>query len=56
MSQESEQRLTAEVLTAYGQAADPRQREVFASLIKHLHAFAREVRLTEAEWFAASTF
>ena len=56
MSQESEQRLTAEVLVAYGAATDPRQREIFAALIKHLHAFAREVRLSEAEWFAGIDF
>ena len=56
MSQESEQRLSNEVLEAYGKTADPRQREVFASLIKHLHAFAREVRLSEAEWFAGIDF
>lgn len=56
MSQESEQGLTAEVLAAYKKAADPRQREVFAALIKHLHAFAREVRLSEAEWFAGIDF
>lgn len=56
MSQASEQRLTEEVLTAYGKTADPRQRELFASLIKHLHAFVRENRLTEAEWFSAIDF
>jgi hydroxyquinol 1,2-dioxygenase len=25
-------------------------------LVQHLHAFARDVRLTEAEWFAAIRF
>lgn len=29
---------------------DPRLREIMASLVNHLHAFARDVRLTEAEW------
>jgi len=29
---------------------DPRTREVMGSLVKHLHAFARETRLTHDEW------
>ncbi len=29
---------------------DPRLREVMGSLVKHLHAFARETKLTHAEW------
>jgi hydroxyquinol 1,2-dioxygenase len=32
---------------------DPRTRELMTALVRHLHAFAREVRLTEAEWMAA---
>jgi hydroxyquinol 1,2-dioxygenase len=31
-------------------AADPRLREVMACLVKHLHAFAKEIHLTPAEW------
>jgi hydroxyquinol 1,2-dioxygenase len=31
-------------------AHDPRLAEVMTSLVRHLHDFAREVRLTEAEW------
>ena len=34
-------------------AHDPRTRELLTALVRHLHAFAREVRLTEAEWMAA---
>ena len=34
-------------------AHDPRLAEIMASLVRHLHGFAREVRLTEAEWMAA---
>lgn len=30
--------------------ADPRLREVMTSLVKHLHAFAKEVDLTQEEW------
>ncbi len=33
-----------------GQDTDPRLREVVGSLVKHLHAFAKEVKLTHAEW------
>jgi protocatechuate 3,4-dioxygenase beta subunit len=56
MSQASEELLTQEVQAAYAQAADPRTRELLAALIKHLHAFARETRLTEAEWFKGIDF
>jgi hydroxyquinol 1,2-dioxygenase len=34
-------------------AHDPRTAELLGALVRHLHAFAREVRLTEAEWMAA---
>ena len=34
-------------------AHDERTRELITSLVRHLHAFAREIRLTEAEWMAA---
>ncbi|MEO1308669.1 MAG: dioxygenase [Pseudomonadota bacterium] len=33
-----------------GQDTDPRLREIMGSLVKHLHAFAKEVNLTHAEW------
>ena len=32
---------------------DPRLREVMTALIKHLHAFVREIEPTPQEWFAA---
>ena len=38
--------VTPKVLDAYSNIEDPRLREIVASLIKHLHAFAREVHLT----------
>jgi hydroxyquinol 1,2-dioxygenase len=34
-------------------AHDPRTRALLTSLVRHLHAFARETRLTESEWMAA---
>jgi len=33
-------------------ARDPRLAEIMSALVRHLHEFAREVRLTEAEWMA----
>ena len=34
----------------FGEDTDPRMREVMQSLAHHLHAFARDVKLTHAEW------
>lgn len=47
---ETEQDVTPAVLAAMANAPDPRLREIMASLVKHLHAFARDVKLTEPEW------
>jgi catechol 1,2-dioxygenase len=46
--------ITPAVLEAYSQITDPRMREIVASLIKHLHGFVREVRLTEQEFQQAA--
>ena len=35
---------------------DPRLRKIMTSLIKHLHAWVRDIEPTEAEWFAAIDF
>ena len=45
-----EEAVTAEVLATFDAAAAPRYREVMQSLVRHLHAFARDVRLTESQW------
>ena len=45
-----EQAVTDEVLASFAGAASPRYREIMQSLVRHLHSFAREVRLTDAEW------
>jgi maleylacetate reductase len=42
--------VTAEVLASFAGAASPRYREVAQSLVRNLHAFAREIRLTQDEW------
>ena len=48
-----EMQLTEAVLAETARADDPRFREVVQALIRHLHDFAREVRLTEAEFDAS---
>jgi protocatechuate 3,4-dioxygenase beta subunit len=50
-----EHQLTAAVLAETEKAGDPRFREIIQALVRHLHDFAREVRLTEAEFDAAIT-
>ncbi|MFN4271834.1 MAG: intradiol ring-cleavage dioxygenase [Aliihoeflea sp.] len=39
-----------------GKDADPRLAEIMASLVHHLHAFAKDVELTQAEWATAIDF
>ena len=46
--------VTPEVLKVMERTRDPRLREIMVSLIKHLHGFVRETRLTEAEFRDAS--
>lgn len=46
--------LTAAVIAVMERTPDPRLREIMTSLIKHLHAFVRDVRLTEAEFREAT--
>ena len=42
--------VTPAVLEVMERTRDPRLREIMVSLIKHLHGFVRETRLTEAEF------
>lgn len=46
----TEGNITEAVLNQLGAGTDPRLKQVMSSLIRHLHAFVREVELTEAEW------
>jgi hydroxyquinol 1,2-dioxygenase len=48
--------VTDEVLASLADTASPRLREILASLVRHLHGFAHEVRLTEQEWEAGIGF
>ena len=47
---ENEAQLTQAVLDETRRTADPRLKEILQALIRHLHGFAREVRLTEREF------
>ncbi len=49
----TEDNITDLAVERWGTAGDPRLAEVMTALVRHLHDFAREVRLTEAEWMAA---
>ncbi len=42
--------VTDAVLEAMNQSPSPRVREVMTSFVTHMHAFVREVKLTEKEW------
>jgi hydroxyquinol 1,2-dioxygenase len=45
-----EDTITQAVIARHAGAVDPRLREVATSLVQHLHAFARDVKLSEGEW------
>jgi hydroxyquinol 1,2-dioxygenase len=44
------------VIESLAPSTDPRLREILTSLVRHLHAFAREVELTIPEWNSAIDF
>ena len=48
--------ITQAVLARFADTPDPRLKEIVTSLVQHLHAFARDVKLTEAEWFRGIEF
>ena len=47
---ECEQDVTIAATAVMEQTTDPRLRQIMVSLVKHLHGFVRDVRLTEAEF------
>jgi len=51
---EREQDVTAAALAVMAQTSDPRQRQILTSLVRHLHGFIRDVRLTDAEFREAA--
>ena len=48
--------ILANVLASFDNCADPRRRELMRGVVTHLHAFLRDVRLTEDEWSAGIAF
>lgn len=52
----SEDALTEAVIARMSTCDNPRLKEILAATVRHLHALAREVKLTEAEWFQAIQF
>ena len=52
----TEDDLTGVVVARLDATPDPRTREVIQALVRHLHAFAKEVRLTDEEWLAGISF
>lgn len=56
MSDYNKDQLTQEVMQAFATPQAGRLGEIMASLVKHLHAFTREVDLTPEEWLAGLQF
>lgn len=52
----TETELTQVVLDRYEGTPNARLREILQSLIRHAHAFVRDIRLTEAEWMKGVEF
>lgn len=48
--------ITAAVLDQMAATPDPRLKEIMLAAVEHLHAFARETRLTPAEWVKGIAF
>jgi hydroxyquinol 1,2-dioxygenase len=53
---EREEALVAAAVESFAGTPDPRLRVVLESLTRHVHAFLRETRLSEAEWRAGIDF
>lgn len=52
----TEYNITSNVVAAFDGCDDPRMREVVQSLVRHLHAFVRDVEPSVEEWLAAIGF
>jgi hydroxyquinol 1,2-dioxygenase len=53
MAYVTESNITNIVLDRWSAVPDPRLRKIMQSMIKHLHAFVRDIEPTEEEWLAA---
>jgi hydroxyquinol 1,2-dioxygenase len=56
MRQFTEETLTEAVVARMKDMKNPRLHQLITSMVKHVHAFAREVQLTEEEWFEGIKF
>jgi hydroxyquinol 1,2-dioxygenase len=56
MRQFNEENLTEAVVARLKDVENPRFKQIMTSAIRHLHAFAREVQLSEEEWFEGIKF
>lgn len=52
----SEERSAEVVAASFGQTPDLRLKQVMTALVEHVHAFVKEVELTQDEWAAAIGF
>jgi hydroxyquinol 1,2-dioxygenase len=52
----SDEELTRAVIASFAGAPSARTREILESLVRHLHAFVKDVRLSEEEWFQGIDF
>jgi len=55
-SKDSERELTEQVVASFANTRDERLRTLMEALVRHMHAFVREVEPTEAEWMSAIRF
>ncbi|CAM2150945.1 6-chlorohydroxyquinol 1,2-dioxygenase [Pararobbsia alpina] len=56
MQNVNEDTITEIVLSRHADSGDERLKQIVTSLVKHLHSFARDVNLTEEEWFKGIQF
>jgi hydroxyquinol 1,2-dioxygenase len=52
----TEHNITDAVVAHFAACTDPRLKEILSSLVRHLHGFVRETRLSEAEWMQGIEF
>jgi protocatechuate 3,4-dioxygenase beta subunit len=56
MREYTPENITDAVIDQMSTTPDPRMKEIMESAVRHLHAFAREVKLTPAEWIKGIEF
>jgi hydroxyquinol 1,2-dioxygenase len=56
MREYTPENITDVVLEQMSTTSDPRMKEIMEGAVRHLHAFAREVQLTPAEWIKGIEF